>query len=275
MDSAANQPGFSAEIGIFDSGVGGLTVLKELRALLPEADLRYLADSAHAPYGDRTADDIRQRSLQVAQHLVEAGSRLIVVACNTATAHAIEALRARWPEIAFVGIEPGIKPAVAATRNGRIGVLATPATTRSDRLHALIARYAEVGIEVCVQPCPGIVEHIESGDLGSPALRAKVDTHCAALRRAGVDTVLLGCTHYPLIEPLWRASLGPAVSILRIETAVAQRAAELWGRRGGAGRLQLECSGSPLALQSLVPHVLGARQLVVNHWQPPAAPGGR
>lgn len=260
------DPSTRREIGVFDSGVGGFTVLRELQALLPTARLRYLADTAYAPYGGRSPDEIRARSFAITEHLISRGAELIVVACNTATAHAIEALRARWPTLPFVGTEPGIKPAVAATRNGRIGLLATPATAASERLRALIARH--VGDrEVIAQGCPGVVDHIEAGDLGSPALRTLVEQHCAPLRAAGVDTALLGCTHYPLIEPLWQAALGADVRLLRIETAVARRAVDLWRPGSEAPALHIETSGDPDALRNWIERVLGWQTPDVRRWQ--------
>jgi glutamate racemase len=255
-----------ANIGVFDSGVGGFTVLRELRTLLPTAPLRYLADAAYAPYGGRTPDDIRARSFAITEHLIERGARLIVIACNTATAHAIEALRARWPELPFVGTEPGIKPAVAATRNGRIGLLATPATAASARLRALIERHAG-DRRVIVQGCPGVVDHIEAGDLDSAELRALVEHHCEPLRAAEVDTALLGCTHYPLIEPLWQAALGPGVEVLRIETAIARRTADLWTPAPDErALLEIETSGDPVALQAWMARVLGWQGPTVQRW---------
>lgn len=260
------DPSPRREIGVFDSGVGGFTVLRELRTLLPHAPLRYLADTAYAPYGSRSPDDIRARSFAITEHLIEQGAGLIVIACNTATAHAIEALRARWPDLPFVGTEPGIKPAVAATRNGHVGLLATSATAASARLRALIERHAG-DRNIVVQGCPGVVDHIEAGDLDSAELRQLVDRHCEPLRAAGVDTALLGCTHYPLIEPLWRSALGPHVRLLRIETAVARRAADLWeSRRDDAPTLHIETSGNPAILQAWMAAVLGWHQPAVQHW---------
>jgi len=262
------DPTPNRDIGIFDSGVGGFTVLRELRRLLPETRLRYLADTAYAPYGGRTPEEIRQRSLAIAEHLIDQGAGLIVVACNTATAHAIEALRARWPALPFVGTEPGIKPAVAVTRNGRIGLLATPATASSARLCALIERHA-AGREVVVQGCPGVVDRIEAGDLGSAELRTLVERHCEPLRAADVDTVLLGCTHYPLIEPLWQAALGPEVKLLHIETAVARRTVDLWTPApGDRAALDIQTSGDPAALRDWIERVLGWQGLDVHAWRP-------
>ena len=262
------DPSPRREIGVFDSGVGGLTVLRELRSLLPIAPLRYLADTAYAPYGDRSPDEIRTRSVAITEHLIEQGAALIVVACNTATAHAIEALRARWPALPFVGTEPGIKPAVAASRNGRIGLLATPATAMSARLRALIERHAG-DHEVVVQGCPGIVDRIEAGDLASAELRGLVERYCGPLRAAGIDTALLGCTHYPLIEPMWQASLGPGVQLMRIETAVARRVADLWAPApSDIAALDIETSGNPAALQAWIGNVLGWPNLSIHAWQP-------
>jgi glutamate racemase len=255
------------EIGVFDSGVGGLTVLRELREQLPTARLRYLADTAYAPYGNRSPEDIRARSIAITEHLIARGAELIVVACNTATAHAIEALRARWPTLPFVGTEPGIKPAVAATRNGRVGLLATPATAASARLHALIEKHVG-GRQVIVQGCAGVVDRVEAGDLGSAELQALVERYCEPLRAAGVDTALLGCTHYPFIEPLWRSALGPEVELLRIETAVARRAASLWPHTEGEPALEIESSGDPVALQAWISRVLGWQGVAVGAWQP-------
>jgi glutamate racemase len=265
MSSPRDNPDLPPEIGVFDSGVGGLSVLRELRALVPDAPLRYLADTAYAPYGSRSPEEIRARSLLIAEHLIASGAAVVVVACNTATAHAIEALRGRWPDIPFVGTEPGIKPAVAATRNGRIGVLATPATVDSARFKALIARHAGTA-QVFTRACPGVVELIEGGDLLAPELAQLIRPHCDALRLAGVDTALLGCTHYPFVEAMWRSALGDGVQLLRIETAVARRAASLW-RHGGSGPLVIETSGNAERLSGWIANVLGWTS-PVQHWGP-------
>jgi glutamate racemase len=268
-----NAPSPRREIGVFDSGVGGFTVLRELRALLPTARLRYLADTAYAPYGSRTAEEIQARSFAISEHLIERGAGLIVIACNTATAHAIDALRARWPDLPFVGTEPGIKPAVAASASGRIGLLATPATAASARLKALIERHAG-GHAVTVQGCAGVVDHIEAGDLDRPALRALIASHCAPLLAAGVDTALLGCTHYPLIEPLWQSALGPGVKLMRIETAVARRAVDLWQpQQGETASLAVETSGSPERLEAWMAGVLGWQGIDVGAWAPESKNG--
>jgi len=246
-------------IGVFDSGVGGLTVAAALREALPGARLHYLADSGHAPYGERSGDYIRERSLRVAEELMAAGAELLVIACNTATAHAADALRARYPQLPIVGIEPGVKPAVQATLNRRVGVLATAGTVRSARFQHLVRAHAG-DVQVLAQPCPGVVAHIEAGDLDSAALRRLIDGHCAPLRDAGVDTALLGCTHYPLVLPLWQAAL-PGVQLLRIESAVARQAARLWPHGTlGDGAISLSSTGDAEVLLRLARDHLGWTQ---------------
>ncbi len=244
-------------IGVFDSGVGGLTVLAALRRALPQVPLHYIADSAHAPYGERSTDFIQERSAALCQRLIDQGAQVIVVACNTATAHAADLLRTLHPAVPIVGIEPGIKPAVAASPTGKIGVLATTATVNSPRFQALVQRHAG-GRSVTAVAAAGVVSHIEQGDLDSARLRELVASHIEPLRRAGVDTVLLGCTHYPLIRPLWLDALGPEVELIEVEGAVATQAQRLWGQRPMSGaRLWLQSTGDAAALGHLARRALG------------------
>ena len=253
-------------IGVFDSGVGGLTVAAALRHALPGVALHYVADSGHAPYGERRPDFIRARSLALAESLIDAGAGLLVVACNTATAHAAETLRARYPQLPIVGIEPGVKPAVLATRNGRVGVLATTATVQSERFQRLVAQHA-AKLQLLPVACAGVVAHVEAGDLDSAELRRLVERYCAPLREAQVDTVLLGCTHYPLLRALWQQAL-PGVDLLQIEDAVAQQAKRLWphGVQAGSAPIRLASTGDPTVLLRLAHEALGWRhaQLVPN-----------
>jgi len=214
-------------LGVFDSGVGGLSILRALRERLPDAPLIYVGDVAHAPYGDRSTAHVIERSVQIVEWLVARGATMIVVACNTATVLAIEALRARWPKLVFVGVEPGVKPAAARSRTRRIAVLATAATANSERLRHLIARYAE-DAHVHVQPCPGLADAIEGGELEGPALLAVLKPYCAAIRAANVDTVVLGCTHYPFVEASIRELLGAEITVIDTATAIAERSASLW-----------------------------------------------
>ena len=248
------------QIGVFDSGVGGLSVLRAIRAGLPGARLTYFADTAHAPYGDRDDAHALLRAHRVSEHLIARGARAIVVACNTATAVAIESLRARWPGVPFVGVEPGLKPALALSRSGRIGVMATPATLRSDRFARLCAAHPRPA-RLHLEPCPGLAALIESGDLDAPALLAAIDAHAAALRRAEVDVVVLGCTHYVFVrEPLQRA-LGPKVTIVDTADAVARQVSRVVGSGAASaatpGALRLEATTDTRGLQRIAERWLG------------------
>ena len=227
-EKIAARPGL---IGLFDSGVGGLSVLRVLHQRLPGAPLLYVGDTAWAPYGDRPAAEVVARSLRIAEWLILQGAGLVVVSCNTATTLAIEALRARWPDIDFVGVEPGIKPAVAQTRTGRIAVMATTATIGSARLARLIEHHA-AGVHVHLQACPGLADAIERGVLDGQELAEVLRPHAAAIRAAEVDTVVLGCTHYPFVAVALQALLGPGVQWVDTADAVASRIAALWGDRG-------------------------------------------
>jgi glutamate racemase len=264
----SSLPSISApRLGVFDSGVGGLTVLRELRLQLPAVALHYVADTAHAPYGLREPHYIIERSLKVAAHLIEQGARVLVVACNTATAHAIAALRQRWPDVPIVGTEPGIKPAVAHSRVGRIGVMATPATIASARFADLVQKHAGQ-VQVFSQACPGLVELIERGDLQSEDLRKLLAHLCQPLVEAGVDTVLMGCTHYPLVQTQLQEALGPQIKLLNIESAVAQQAARQWqdlglSTQGPDCQPMLQTTGEAEALRRFVQQALA--------WQTPAS----
>lgn len=216
--------GAPLEIGVFDSGVGGLSVLRALRTALPGAALGYYADSHHAPYGERDAAHVLDRARRITDALVKLGARAIVVACNTATALAIDRLREEWPQLPFVGVEPGIKPAVARSKVQRIGVLATTATLRSPRFLALVERHAGP-CEVVVEACPGLAARIERGHLEAADLVAMIDAHCDPLRRREVDVVVLGCTHYPFVRAQVEAAMGPAVEVIDTAAAVARQAA--------------------------------------------------
>ena len=224
--AAATSAG-APTIGLFDSGIGGLSVLRVVRRRLPDASLLYVGDTAWAPYGERPDEEIVARSLRIAAWLVEQGAGIVVVPCNTATAAAIEALRARWPDVAFVGVEPGVKPAVAHTRTRRIAVMATPATIRSARLARLVERHAG-GVHVHLQACAGLAGAIERGVFDGPGLAAVLDPCLAEIRAADVDTVVLGCTHYPFVAAAIQERLAPGVRLIDTADAIAARTAGLW-----------------------------------------------
>ena len=227
---SAQAPGnasASNPIGIFDSGVGGLSVLLEVRRELPGEDLLYVADSGHAPYGDKPADFIERRAASIVDFFSNEGAKSVVVACNTATGIAIESLRTRWP-MPIVGIEPAIKPAVAITKTGVIGVLATSQTIASARFARLSGTFAS-GVEIIAQPCPGLVEQIESGDLSSDATRALVAGYVRPLLERRVDTLVLGCTHFPPLTGAIRTVVGTSVRIVESAVPTADALAGLLG----------------------------------------------
>ncbi len=249
-------------IGIFDSGVGGLSVLRALHLRLPGSPLLYVADSGHAPYGDRDPGHVRDRSLKVVDHLVAQGAQLVVVACNTATAWAIDELRAVHPTLAWVGVEPGVKPAALASANRRIAVMATPSTLASARYADLVARHAP-GCEVVAVPCAGLAAAIEQGDQGTEEVDRLLDRYCAPLPGLGVDTVVLGCTHYPFVAERIATRLPAGIRLLDTADAVARRAAELLSgatgapERKAAGTIRLQTTGAPEVLLRMARAGLG------------------
>ncbi len=250
----------SRPIGVFDSGVGGLSVLRHIRAALPGEDLLYVADSAHAPYGLKSAAFIEARALAIAEFLVAQDAKALVVACNTATSAAIVGLRRRF-ELPIVGMEPAVKPAVEATRSGVIGVLATGGTLESARFAELVQRFGSRA-RVVVQPCPGLVERVESGDLSGPATRALLSAFVSPLLAQGADTLVLGCTHYPFLQPLLRELAGEDVALIETGAAVARQLARRLAEADfrparSAGREVFFSSGEPGRMEALLPQLWG------------------
>lgn len=243
-------------IGIFDSGVGGLSVLREIRRELPTEDLFYVADSAYAPYEDKSDKAIRKRAIAIAQFLVNESAKAIVVACNTATGIAIEALRSQL-SVPVVAMEPAVKPAVLSTRSAVVGVLATRQTLSGSRFSRLCAAYG-ADVQIVLQPCPGLVEQVEKGDLSSQATRSLVEQYVLPLLTKGADTLVLGCTHYPFLIPVIRDIAGPSVTIIDPSEAVARevrrrlQASELLSRCVPPGTERFWTSGSPAQVQSVV-----------------------
>ncbi len=192
-----------APIGIFDSGIGGLSVLRHIRAQLPHENMIYFADSAHAPYGDKPEQDIIARAHAIAEFLLRRHCKALVVACNTATAAAVRQLREQYPELPIVGVEPGLKPAAALSKSKCVGVLATDRTIASEKFQALRDQLStSTGVQFRSQACTGLAAQIEAGDLDSEATRALVHRCIAPLSNSEVDTLVLGCTHYPFVQTL-------------------------------------------------------------------------
>lgn len=248
-----------APIGIFDSGVGALSVLRHIQARLPSEHLLCFADSGHAPYGGKSDAAIIERTLDIAAFLSTKNIKAIVVACNTATAAAIEALRQHYPQLIIVGVEPGLKPAAVFSKSGKAGVLATASTLASSRFIALRDQIStSTGITFLTQACVGLVEQIEKGELDSAETIAMLERYVTPLLRGGADTLALGCTHYPFVQPAieliaQRESVVP-VTIIDTGEAVSRQLERLLQQRGlqrfetTAGSLQAFTTGSRSAL---------------------------
>ncbi|MGX5218314.1 glutamate racemase [Pseudomonas sp. S9] len=247
----------NAPVGVFDSGVGGLSVLAEIRQLLPHESLLYVADSAHVPYGEKSPEFIRQRCRAIAGFLLEQGAKALVLACNTATVAGAADLRQLYPDLPIIGMEPAVKPAAAITRSGVVGVLATSGTLKSAKFAALLDQFAS-GVRVVTQPCPGLVEQIEAGDLEGPATRALLERYVEPLLAQGCDTLILGCTHYPFIKPLLRQLVPDNVGLIDTGAAVAKQLQRLLAERNLlAGQSDVKqlfwSSADPQKMQAVLP----------------------
>lgn len=209
-------------IGVFDSGVGGLSVLPHLVAELPYEDLIYVADQGHVPYGRRSQVEIQAFSAGISQFLLDQGAKLVVVACNTASAAALSYLREQFPTVPFVGMEPAIKPGAAHTRTGKVGVLATVGTFQSERYASLTLRFTK-GVEMWEDPCLGLVELIEAGLHDSPEVEQLLANILKPMIDAGIDTLVLGCTHYPFVLPIIHRLVGESIMVIDPAPAVARQ----------------------------------------------------
>jgi glutamate racemase len=251
-------------IGLFDSGMGGLSILLEIRRLLPSADLVYLADQGNAPYGDKTLDDVRRLAEQCTSHLLAAGADIVVVACNTASAAALHHLRALHPGVPFVGMEPAIKPAAAITRGGVIGVLATAATFQGELFGSLIGRFGG-NVQIVAKACRGWADLVERAELTGPRAEGLIADHLDPVLAAGADTLVLGCTHYPFLRSLISDRAGPQVAIVDPAPAVARQVALIHNGRSGTdqmSRLEVQTTANPSYARRLVSDLTGIDQTV-------------
>ncbi|MBO8129477.1 MAG: glutamate racemase [Peptococcaceae bacterium] len=243
-------------IGFFDSGVGGLSVMREVRRLLPKENLLYVADSAYCPYGFRPAREIRNRAYALTEFLLSRQAKIIVVACNTASAAGLDALRQKY-DVPFVGMEPAVKVAAACSRSGKVGVLATSVTISGRRFSSLIERFAN-GVEVLTQPCPGLVELVEAGRYKSDEARELLRQYLDPILLHGADVVILGCTHYPFLRPTIEAIVGPGVQVIDTGEAVARQVVrvlqhhKLQNLSGHPGRASFFTSGDPVKVGEVV-----------------------
>jgi glutamate racemase len=246
----------SSPVGVFDSGVGGLSVVREMRSLLPALDIRYFSDARHVPYGDKPEAFVCERAVAISEFLLARGALALVVACNTATAAAAAVLRARF-DVPIIATEPAVKPAAAATRSGIVGILATASTLQSRRYAELLERFGGF-VRVIGQPCGGLVECVEAGDLDGERPRALLRGYIEPLLAAGADTLVLGCTHYPFLRALIAEVAGPQVRIVDPSAAVARRVAEVLGDdAGGDGTLTAFTTGEAAAQSALMSRLLG------------------
>lgn len=213
-------------IGIFDSGIGGLTVLRAIQQLMPDQPLLYLADQAHVPYGPRPLHEVRHFSEIITRYLMAQGSRLIVVACNTASAAALKYLRQIFPDMPFVGMEPAVKPAAEHTRSGVVGVLATPATFQGELYASVVERFGQ-GVKLLQHTCPGLVTQIENGAFESKETYHILEEALQPMLEQDIDTVVLGCTHYPFVIPLIQRITGPGVRVIDPAPAIARQVQRL------------------------------------------------
>lgn len=256
-----------APIGILDSGLGGLSVFNEVRKLLPGEDIIYLGDSAWCPYGPRHPEEIQRRVFSITDHLLEQHCKIIVIACNSATIAAVEALRATYP-IPFVGMEPAVKPAAAITKSGTVGILATEASLAGEKFHRLVHDHAD-GIKVITRPCPNFVTLVERGELHGERARRIVEEETTPLIDAGADTLVLGCTHYPFLRPIIQEVAGPHIQILDTGRAVARHVLQVLKNQGepdnGQTSYKIMTTGKLDILEQLFPQLCPGIHAELSH----------
>ncbi len=253
----------SRPVGILDSGVGGLSVLREVRRQLPGEDVIFIADQAHVPYGPRPIEDVRAFTVGVTRFLLARGVKLVVVACNTASAAALYSLRAMFPAVPFVGMEPAVKPAARDTRTGVIGVIATETTFQGQLFASVVGRFAQ-DVRVETQACPEFVLLAERGEVATPAAYAAIRRRLAPLLDAGIDQLVLGCTHFPFLADAIRSVIGPGVTLVDPSPAVARQAGRVLRAReasngtGAPGTVTYYTSGDVAAFRRTLGALLGA-----------------
>lgn len=258
MNQEADQP----FIGVFDSGVGGLSVLRSIRQLLPSQPVHYLGDQGHVPYGSRSLEEVRAFSKGITEFLLEMRSAMIVVACNTASAAALHYLREQFPKVKFVGMEPAVKPAAELTQTGVVGVLATPATFQGQLYTSVVERFAH-GVTILQDTCPGLVKEIEAGNLSGTETRQILEKAIQPMLSKNIDTIVLACTHYPFTIPLIQEIAGPGVRVIDPAPAIARQTARILDELGIKqdqnirGDLHIFTSGDPRQLSRLLPELLG------------------
>jgi glutamate racemase len=254
----------NSPIGIFDSGVGGISVLRSIREQLPEESIIYFGDQGHVPYGSRSMEQIQNFSEAITRFLLKQDAKIIVVACNTASAAALKYLRQKFPDVQFVGMEPAVKPAAERTKTGKVGVLATPATFQGALYASVVERFGK-GVKLFQNTCPGLVQEIEQGRLNGAETRRILESALLPMLEKDIDTVVLGCTHYPFVIPLIQQIVGDAKGVRVIDPApaIAKQtgrlldAKQMRNQSGKKADIRVYTSGDPDALKSLLPILLG------------------
>ncbi|MEA5078061.1 MAG: glutamate racemase [Anaerolineaceae bacterium] len=260
-------------IGVFDSGLGGLSVLRAIRESMPSQPVVYFGDQGHVPYGQRSLEEVRAFSTEAVRFLLGKGAKLIVVACNTASVAALVSLRQDFPQVPFVGMEPAVKPAAEQTHTGVVGVLATYATFQGALYASVVERFAH-GVNLLQNPCIGLVPQIEKGNLDGPETRQILEDALKPMLAQNIDTVVLGCTHYPFVIPLIQEIVGPSVRVIDPAPAVARQTKRLLQEHGwlseGSQKSSVEyyTSSDPASMQALLPRFLGEDGVVKRvTWQ--------
>ncbi len=249
-------------VGIFDSGIGGLSVLREIHNMLPFQPLFYIADQVHVPYGKRQMSEIRDFSFAITDFLAVMGVQVIVVACNTASAAALKELRVEYPQLTFVGMEPAVKPATQETNNGIVGVLATPATFQGKLYYTLVEKFAR-NVKILTHTCPGLVEAIESGEIVTHNTRLILQQALLPMIDKGADTIVLGCTHFPFVVPMIKSIVGPDVTVIDPSPAIAKRVSFLLGelnlvkRYSSNSEIIFSTTGKPERFKRIIHSLIG------------------
>jgi glutamate racemase len=253
-------------IGIFDSGVGGLSVLREIRNQYPGEDLIYIADQIHVPYGTRSRQQVLEFSEGIIRFLIQEGVKIIVLACNTASAVALAHLRKKYPDLPFVGMEPAVKPAAEETSTGVVGVLATPTTFQGDLYASTVEKFAR-GVKVLQDTCPGLVDQIESGKVDHPRTREILQKALDPMLEQNVDKVVMGCTHYPFVIPIIEEIVGDQVRVIDPAPAVARQTGRLLESfnlevNGENGSVVFHSTGDPVKLAENISDLIGIKTIV-------------
>jgi glutamate racemase len=260
-------------IGIFDSGVGGLTVANAISLLLPNEAIFYIGDTARIPYGNKSKDDIEKFSLEMTKFLLDKDCKAIVIACNTASAYALEAVRNTYPDIPVIAMEPAVKPAIEQSKTGAIGVLATLGTLKSDRYSHLKDKFGQ-GIQILENPCLGLVDNIEAGKWNDPETILLLETILKPMVVARVDHIVLGCTHYPIVIPLIANIMGDSVQLVNPAPAIAKQVYRQLAERNllcvdtalkeSSPKHTVWATGSTLSFNYLLKELLPNSELI--HW---------